>query len=290
MLTLGLTITCMLWQGIATQTLLEVATSLNASLFVKYVQDSGLAPAFTKNGQFTLFIPTDDAFNALPSDVKMQLTKEPELLRKVLMFHGVDGIKYSSMLSDELEVESLVMDAKIRINIYNNPKPIVLASGSEVIRTDINATNGVIHLLSRVMYPLPTADAVQFMAQNNQLGTLLYSVAMTPLRGILQAGGPFTIFAPNNDAFNKLPVGYWSDLFNQNYTAYVDMLKYHVVQGTIYSEGLKSGPLTSYTRQTLHVHVNHNGVMINNGTVVQADQTIKNGVIHIVDRVLIPGP
>jgi hypothetical protein len=54
----------------------------------------------------------------------MQLTKEPELLRKVLMFHGVDGIKYSSMLSDELEVESLVMDAKIRINIYNNPKPV----------------------------------------------------------------------------------------------------------------------------------------------------------------------
>ncbi|XP_045167122.2 transforming growth factor-beta-induced protein ig-h3-like [Mercenaria mercenaria] len=280
----------LIWQCATSQTLLDVANTLNAKTFVSYVQATGLASPFTKNGQFTLFVPTDDAFNALPTDVKRQLTKEPDLLRKVLMFHGVDGIKYSSQLADEMEINSLDLDAKIRINIYNNPKTIVLASGSEVIRTDINATNGVIHLLSRVMFPLPTADAVQYLAQNNDLGTLLYSVAMTPLRAVLQAGGPFTIFAPNNDAFNKLQVGYWSDLFNQNYTAYVDMLKYHVVPGTVYSAGLTSGPVAALTGQTLHVHVNNNGVMINNASVVLADQTIKNGVIHVIDAVLIPGP
>lgn len=84
------------------------------------------------SGQFTLFIPTDDAFNSLADDVKMLLSKEPDLLRKVLMYHAVDGIKLSSQLANDIEIDSLILDAKIRINIYTHPKTVNKNKSSSV--------------------------------------------------------------------------------------------------------------------------------------------------------------
>jgi len=145
----------------------------------------------------------------------------------------------------------------------------------------------VIHVIDRVLYPLPTGNLPVTVANQPKLSTLLYAVAQAQLAGALSAPGPLTVFAPNNAAFDKLPAGTLSDLLS-NQTALIAVLEYHVVSGAAYSEGLSSGMVKTLMGQSVNVAVSKAGVMVNNAKVVVADVSASNGVVHEIDHVLIP--
>lgn len=133
-------------------------------------------------------------------------------------------------------------------------------------------------------------DVVDILASNDQFSTLVAAVTAADLAETLKGDGPFTIFAPTNAAFAALPAGTVENLLlPENKDTLVSILTYHVVPGAVTSDQLAGQRLDVATVQGQTVHINAtDGVKVNNANVTQADITGSNGVIHRIDRVLLP--
>jgi transforming growth factor-beta-induced protein len=271
--------------------IVDLAKSLGANTLVTLVGEAGLASTLANGGPFTVFGPTDEAFSKLPKEVLDKLMKDKTLLADVLKYHVVSGNVYSSQLSNELTAPSLLMEGNkpvdIRFNIYKNGQ-VITADGSPVILPNQNASNGVIHVVNRVLFPIPLKKIpAELEMDTRRFSTLLTAVTKANLVTTLE-GGPFTLFAPTNEAFAKVPAATLQKLL-ANVTALTDVLTYHVVSGTVFSAGLSDGDMPKTVEgKTLNVKISDGGVMINDAKVEEADVAAKNGVIHVIDSVLLP--
>jgi len=135
-----------------------------------------------------------------------------------------------------------------------------------------------------------TPDIVGIAASNDQFSTLVAAATAAGLVETLQGDGPFTVFAPTNEAFAALPAGTVENLLRpENKDQLAKVLTYHVVPGAVTSDQLAGKRMDVATVQGQTVHVNGtNGVRVNNARVTQADIIASNGVIHRIDRVLLP--
>lgn len=135
-----------------------------------------------------------------------------------------------------------------------------------------------------------TPDIVEIAASNDQFSTLVAAVSAAGLVDTLEGDGPFTLFAPTNDAFAALPAGTVENLLKpENKDQLIKVLTYHVVPGAVTSDQLAGKRIDVATVQGQTVAVNGtNGVRVNNARVTQADIIASNGVIHRIDRVLLP--
>jgi uncharacterized surface protein with fasciclin (FAS1) repeats len=130
---------------------------------------------------------------------------------------------------------------------------------------------------------------VDIAAASPQFSTLVAAVKAAGLVETLSGAGPFTVFAPTNDAFAKLPAGTVDTLLKpENKAKLKAILLYHVVPGAVKSTDLKGGEVTTAEGQTVKVDLSGGAVKINDATVTKADIIASNGVIHVIDTVLIP--
>jgi uncharacterized surface protein with fasciclin (FAS1) repeats len=140
--------------------------------------------------------------------------------------------------------------------------------------------------------PTPTAqakDIVAIASGDPQFKTLTKALGAAGLVTTLQGKGPFTVFAPTDTAFAALPKGTLDDLLKPaNKAKLTKILTYHVVPGSVLSTSLKSGDVTSVEKSPLKVVVNGGKVTVGGANVVKADIKASNGVIHVIDKVLIP--
>jgi uncharacterized surface protein with fasciclin (FAS1) repeats len=133
-------------------------------------------------------------------------------------------------------------------------------------------------------------DIVDLAVQTDFLSTLVAAVQAGDLVDVLKGDGPFTVFAPTNDAFAKLPAGTVEDLLKpENKQKLVAVLTYHVVPGKVYSKDLKDG-MKAKTAQGAEVTITlkDGKAMVNNATVSAADIEASNGVVHVIDTVILP--
>lgn len=136
----------------------------------------------------------------------------------------------------------------------------------------------------------PDADIVDLAIQTEFLSTLVAAVKAGDLVGVLKGEGPFTVFAPTNDAFAKLPAGTVDTLLKpENKAKLVAVLTYHVVAGKVYSKDLSDG-MTAKTVQgaSVKISLKDGKAMVNNATVTTADIEATNGVVHVIDTVILP--
>lgn len=136
----------------------------------------------------------------------------------------------------------------------------------------------------------PDADIVDLAVQTEFLSTLVAAVKAGDLVDVLKGDGPFTVFAPTNDAFAKLPAGTVETLLKpENKAQLVAVLTYHVVAGKVYSKDLSDG-MAAKTVQGAEVKISLKGgkAMVNNATVTTADIEASNGVVHVIDTVILP--
>ncbi|NNE85961.1 MAG: fasciclin domain-containing protein [Alphaproteobacteria bacterium] len=133
-------------------------------------------------------------------------------------------------------------------------------------------------------------DIVDTAAANDQFSTLVAAVKAADLVGTLKGDGPFTVFAPTNEAFAKLPAGTVEDLLKpENKDKLVAVLTYHVVPGKVMSSDLAGKELSTATVQGSNVDIDAtDGVKVDNATVIAADIETDNGVIHVIDTVILP--
>uniref|UniRef100_A0A8W8L1W7 FAS1 domain-containing protein n=1 Tax=Magallana gigas TaxID=29159 RepID=A0A8W8L1W7_MAGGI len=267
--------------------LVEVLQNDGETTLIALVKQAGLADALL-SGEYTIFAPTNAAFSKLPQSVLDGLQRDTTALANILKYHVVKGSIHKADASNELQLETLA-GTKIRLNIYNHNN-VVTVEGSKITHFDLTASNGMVHVIDTVMMP-PTGSIVDLVAGNSDLSTLLSKVQSAGLAGALQ-GDALTVFAPTNAAFNRLG-SHVLDNLRRNPQLLKEILEYHVVPHTEYSAGL-------YNREYLRTLDTHhdvirlgvsstNGVVINlRSHVTQADISATNGVVHIIDHVLIP--
>ncbi len=137
--------------------------------------------------------------------------------------------------------------------------------------------------------PAPTQTIVEIAAGNSSFSTLVKAVQAAELAETLSGKGPFTVFAPTNKAFAALPKGTLEKLLKpENRELLRKVLTYHVVSGDLMAKDLRSGRVATVEGSTVTVRVRHGSVRVNNANVVKADIDATNGVIHAIDRVLLP--
>ncbi|NNC42194.1 MAG: fasciclin domain-containing protein [Acidimicrobiia bacterium] len=266
-----------------------VDTAVGAGTFntlVAAVQAAGLEDTLRSAGPFTVLAPTDDAFARLGQKEIDRLLANPHELAEILKYHVIQGKATSDVVLSQGSFETVQGHPVFVVQ----RKDGVLINDANLIATDVMAANGVIHVIDKVLYPKPVRlihDIVD-EAIEIELDTLVAAVQAANLEHVLRSEGPFTVFAPTDEAFAELGTETLKRLL-ANPDELADILLYHVVSGETTSKEL--GYLDSVgmvNGDRVHVDFEHGYQLVNDARIIKADTLVANGIIHIIDKVLIP--
>ena len=303
----------------ASGTIVDVAVENGSfNTLVAAVEAAGLVETLSGEGPFTVFAPTDDAFAALPDGVvdALLLPENQDVLVQVLTYHVVPGQVLAADISDgdvaTVEGQSVTLSTADGVTVND----------VMVVTPDVTASNGVIHVIDAVLLP-PDVDPsaltsddmsdmdesmdesestdgedmaeatdqgtiVDVAVEAGEFQTLVAAVDAAGLVETLSGEGPFTVFAPNDEAFAALdPALIEVLLLPENQEVLAQILTYHVVSGEVLSTDIEAGDVATVEGSTVTIGVD-GGVTVNDATVIAADVTASNGVIHVIDAVLIP--
>ena len=257
------------------------------------LQAAGLVEVLKGAGPFTVFAPTDEAFAALPAGTVEALLKDPKALGEVLKYHVVSGAVKAADVVKLSEAKSL-QGEPIAIKVDGGK---VMVNGANVVSTDIETSNGVIHVIDAVILPpsmakaeekMEAMDIVDTAVAAGSFKTLAAALTAAGLVDALKGEGPFTVFAPTDEAFAALPAGTVEGLLKDP-KALAEILKYHVVAGKVMAaDAAKLTEAETLQGAPIAISVKDGKVMINDAEVVSADVMAKNGVIHVINKVILP--
>merc|ERR1712217_959491 len=241
-------------------------------------------------GPFTVFAPTDTAFsNALTAlgVTKQQLLDRADL-PDILKYHVLSGKTMSTVLSASQNVVTLEGQ---KVTITSDGSSVKFADAT-VTAADVEASNGVIHVIDKVVLPPAAArqDIVEIAMGTGNHGILAEALTKANLVATLKGAGPFTVFAPTDTAFsNALTALGISKQELLDRADLADILKYHVLSGKIMAADLAASQDVD-TLQGEKVTITNDGTTVKfaDATVTTADVETKNGVIHVIDTVVLP--
>jgi uncharacterized surface protein with fasciclin (FAS1) repeats len=268
------------------------------SILVEAVSAAGLDATLTGTGPFTVFAPTNDAFAALLTELgitKAALLADKPLLTAVLTYHvlpakvlraGVPaGKAITTVQGGIFKVDAV--GAGLVITDGRNRK-------SNITATDVMANNGVVHVIDKVILPA-NKNIVETAVSLPQFSILVEAVTAAGLGATLSAAGPFTVFAPTNDAFAAAltELGLTKTQLLANTALLTKVLTYHVVSGRVLKADVPVG--------TAIVTVQGDSFTVDNtlaitdqrarkSNITATDVLTSNGVIHVIDKVILPKP
>ncbi len=286
-LILGLFAALALGLQVQAQTIAQiVADSDDHNTLEAALDAANLTSVLDGTDEYTLFAPTDAAFDALPANfVNMLLTDPDGVLSDILLYHVVGGTALSTDLSDGQMVETAFDMQTVMVSIDGS---MVMINMSTVTGADIPADNGVVHVIDAVLVP-ETTTIVDVVVNSDDHNTLEAAVLAAGLETTLGGAGAFTLFAPTDDAFAALPDGLVELLLTDPTGILTDILLYHAIDGIVLSSDLSDGQMAmTINGQDVTVSIDGGDVLINNAQVTVADIVTVNGVVHVVDAVLVP--
>lgn len=272
----------------------------NLTQFVSLLQSAGIEEKLRAGGPFTIFAPTDDAFATFSPDI----TNNPELLFDVLLYHIFDGKLTSGDLANQIFITTLLGD-DLAVTIDGAD---IRLDDSVIITRDLDATNGVVHIIDTVLIP-PSSGLIRApngMAVVRSTLPDLLTVAQTQggfdilLDGLDAAGltselvgaGPFTLFAPTDDAFLQLAYTLSRDLVDRIDKEPAPLLRHHIIADDLRSPRLIDGSSWSTLNGTnIVIAATADGLrlMDDRGPVANLTSTdlpARNGIIHVIDTVV----
>ena len=263
---------------------LDVATENGSfTTLLAAIQAAGLEETLKGEGPFTVFAPSDEAFAKLPAGTVEALLNDPEQLKNILLYHVTAG---KLMAEDVVASDYLTMAngelAKIKTDMGK-----AYIDTAEIVTTDVEAGNGVIHVIDSVI--LPGKTVVDVAVNDGRFTTLVAALEAAGLVETLQGEGPFTVFAPTDEAFAKLPAGTVEALL-----ADVDQLSsillYHVAPGNLLAADVTAlDYLATAQGESARIKVEDGKAYINDAQIIITDIQAANGVIHVIDTVILPG-
>jgi uncharacterized surface protein with fasciclin (FAS1) repeats len=292
------------------------------STLVAALKAADLVDTLSGPGPFNVFTPTNEAFAALPAGVLTNLLKPENKAQLVdlLTYHVSKGnVDYPTNLQlqqdhgypfphliETLAGKNITVQAtnhacgrQGRSRCYNinletgNKSPKSPRRGVNILDTkarNIDASNGVLHKVGSVLTPpAPLPNIVQLAQSVPDLSTLVTALVAGKLTGALSGAGPFTVFAPTNEAFAKVPASTLAHLLDPANIKELDaVLEYHVIAGAaVFAKDLKpTQEVKTLEGDELKIVVNAGRVTVNGAAVTAADNAATNGVVHIIDGVL----
>ncbi|MEM1259692.1 MAG: fasciclin domain-containing protein, partial [Bacteroidota bacterium] len=294
----------------------ELSTLVQALTKADENEDSDLIGTLIGDGPFTVFAPTNTAFTDLLGNLEgfeslddFDTEEERTLLAKILQYHVVAGAAVpSSDLSDGQEIGT-VQGENVSVSLENG---VFIQDKSdetsEVIIPDVDASNGIVHVIDKVLLPqevlsalAPSQDLVDIVTTTETLSALEAAVIKADLVDTLKGDGPFTVFAPTDDAFMGLLMALGSD-FNSlddfdsegEIALLRDILLYHVVPAKVLEADLAAGEVeTDLTDNSIEIIESEGTFVIGdasetNAAILDTDVEATNGVAHVINKVLLP--
>lgn len=257
------------------------AADAQFSTLVGALQSTGLDAALDGDGEFTVFAPTNDAFAALPEGTLESLTEQQ--LETILLYHVLGAEVFSGQLEAQQAPETLSGE---EIFVTASAGGVTVNAAASVTTADIEARNGVIHVIDEVLMPDAFGTIVNNAAKRYFLSSLVEAVIQADLVDALLGDGPFTVFAPIDEAFAAI-ASVAADLTAEELR---NVLLYHVIQGEVLSSDLQpSQQVTALNGETLTIEVAGGAATINGSAdITTVDIQGTNGVIHVIDEVLLP--
>jgi transforming growth factor-beta-induced protein len=263
------------------------------SILLTALDTAGLKETVATGGPFTLFAPTDEAFGALLAQLDVtapELLENPELAN-ILLYHVASGrvragelIRSSTQptLSDEKSVLVVREESRVFVN------------RAMVTRANVSAGNGIIHVIDTVLLPPAELTIINSMLDvlrlDGRFSVLLAALEATGLDDVVATGGPFTLFAPTDEAFTVLlsQLGISADQLLQS-PDLSDILLYHVLgESKRANQLVKARQSATVQGDDVKVRLRSMGVFINESRVINSNVNTPNGVIHAIDGVLLP--
>ncbi|MFK7785086.1 MAG: fasciclin domain-containing protein [Crocinitomicaceae bacterium] len=270
------------------ETVVDVAIDNNFTSLTTAVVTAELLPVLTDPaGTFTVFAPTDQAFDDIAAALNTDIAGVLALpnLADILTYHVLGAEVLSSGVTNGLIAQPVSTTNTLKMTVTGSGE--VYANQAEVTSFDIMSDNGVVHVLDAVVLPNETVVDVAIDNNFTSLTTAVVTAELLPT--LTNPFAEFTVFAPTDQAFDNLATALNTDIAGiLALPNLADILLYHTVSGTVLSTGLVDGPVATVEGNDILVDLSA-GVMINDATVATPDVTAENGVVHVIDKVLIPG-
>ncbi len=272
-----------------TNTIVDIAVSdANFSILVQALTKTDLVSTLNGSTNYTVFAPTDAAFQALLAELKLNsLDQIPtDELKKILLYHVVGGSNKSTALSTGYYPSASEKQDGYFYSIYFDKEALMLNGKAKVTQADIMADNGVVHVIDKVITPQSITDHA---IANPGLSSLTAAVVKADLAATLDDDtNNFTVFAPTNAAFTELLTTLNTSLANLSKEALTPILLYHVVNGFVPAASVKTSSVNTLALKQISIVANANGVTLNNSAkVILTDVVATNGIIHVIDKVIL---
>ena len=275
---------------------LEIAKKSGASTIANLIAQTGLAKTLQTNENLTLFAPSDEAVANLEN-----LPTDPAELMKILTYHVVPTKIQTSDVYNDKQLDTLNGDKKIRINEYTTTFSFGKESWSwvqtvqcaNVQTNNIQACNGVIYIIDKVLTP-PAGKLLDVLASDSRFSELMQLIKIAEIGDQLEENGPFTVFAPTNDAFKLMEEEELQKIVN-NKDELKQLLFNHIHKDQLCCSGIKvmardvgysARRLTMLSKTSFRVQTDVDKINIAKSSIQECDVTATNGVIHILDKVL----
>lgn len=262
-----------------------VSDRSDLSVLKSAVDLAGLDGNLTNDQDITLFAPTDQAFSALPTQMLDELLADPSgILRDLLLDHVLGRELRSTDMTDQ---QLLIMSNGLLARIFIDQGSIIINEAMITV-TDLEADNGVVHLLGAVLMPLPPPNTIYDVISNStDLSVLKSAIDLAGLDEFLQMEEDLTFFAPTNAAFDLLPAGDLDALLADPEGALKDVLQDHIYDRVRMSSGLLEGlRLTMLNGLEVTFFEEPDGIYINDALISDFDIAADNGIVHVVDRLV----
>ena len=275
-----------------------IVESENHTLLEAAILEAGLDGALSDlTGTFTVFAPTDNAFIALATLMNIEVEDLLELpnLADILLYHVLPEVYLEEVLLPATINSMLItLVPSEPMYIQSDGTTITVNGTSSVITSDLIANNGVVHVVDAVVFapgtsPVYVTSVLDVIVKSDNHNILEAAVIAAELDDDLSSNGSFTVFAPTDEAFDALG-SVVTDLLSDPTGALADILLYHVVGGKVLSNDLTAGLVETLNSTNLDVSFDGGNLFINDAQVVIADIVAPNGVVHVIDAVLLPTP
>ena len=273
----------------------EIAVDGGFNTLVAALDAADLVETPSGEGTFTVFAPTDEAFAALPDGMLEDLLADPNTLKQILLYHVVGDVVMAETVVTLDNAETLE-GSTVAIEVVDGN---VFLNDSQVTSTDIEASNGVVHVIDKVLVPeieeavsnddVEDVKSIAEVAVAGGFNTLVAALSAADLVETLSGDGAFTVFAPTDEAFAALPEGMLEGLLADT-EALTQILLYHVVGDVVKAETVVTlDEAETLAGDKVSIEVVDGNVFVNDSKVTSTDIEASNGIIHVIDKVLVPG-
>lgn len=285
----------------ASATVAQVAGANGFNALLAAASKAELAGALAdSNASLTVFAPTDDAFSRLAASLgfasatAMVDALPAPALKSILSYHVLPSRKDAAALRGDAQAPQPTLyafdGAPSALAVDSGPSGVTITdaalTSANVTTADVAASNGVIHVIDKVLVPPGVLNIVQMAQVNPQLSSLVDAVTSAGLQDTLSGKGPLTVFAPTNAAFSQAPAG-----LTQQQLATV--LAYHALDTQVLAAQIPFGaPVQTLAAQTIVINAGSPPTISDTtatpARIVATDVRASNGVVHVIDKVLIP--